>query len=263
MFDSLGDDCIEKDPERCASFVHDATCAYMAHKGSKGEGKGKKGKGKSEYHKRNSFNFANLACKWEQQDEWATAYLAEYDDEPYNDPAYYEDDYAMYYYNEEEWYEEEEVAYVAEEWQVEDAKEAAELDCIACMFDSLGDDCIEKDPERCASFMKDGTCAFMANNKGSKGKGRGKKGKGKYPVRPSNLSIEDRRKKLAELKARTPCRACGRNGQWQGDKECTMSRQKTGHLAVKSVTSAPKAQRHSALQSAMPSTSMKDRRMME
>ena len=74
----------------------------------------------------------------------------------------------------------------------------------------------------------------MAHNKGSKGKGKGKKGKGKYPVRPSNLSIEDRRKKLAELKARTPCRACGRNGHWQGDKECTMSRLTAGHLAVRS-----------------------------
>ena len=170
-------------------------------------------------------------------DEWTTAYIADYDvDEPYNDPAYDEDENAMYYYNDEEWYEEEEkVAYVAEEWQVDDAKEAAELDCIALMFESLGDDCMEKDLEQCASFVYAGTCAYMASNKGSKGKGKGKgkKGKGKYPVRPSNLSIEDRRKKLAELKARTPCRACGRNGHWQGDVECTMSKKKVGHLTIK------------------------------
>ncbi len=33
-----------------------------------------------------------------------------------------------------------------------------------------------------------------------KGKGDGKGKNGKYPVRPSNLSIEERRKKLKELK---------------------------------------------------------------
>ena len=45
----------------------------------------------------------------------------------------------------------------------------------------------------------------------SKGSGKGKKkGKG-YPVRASNLSIEDRRKKLADLKARTECKDCGRD----------------------------------------------------
>ena len=172
---------------------------HLARPSSQFKGGGGKGrKGKSKYHKRNPFNFANIACEWEQQDEWAAAYLADYDvDEPYNDPAHEEDENAMYYYHDtnwsEEWYEEEEVAYVAEEWQVDDAYEAAELNCVALMFESLGDDCIEKDPERCASFMKDGTCAFMASNKGSKGKGKGKGKKGKRKISHQAQQLVDRR----------------------------------------------------------------------
>eukprot|EP00974_Lingulodinium_polyedra_P052436 5044948-Lingulodinium_polyedra.AAC.1 len=48
------------------------------------------------------------------------------------------------------------------------------------------------------------------------------KGKQRYPVRPSNLSIQDRPKKLEELKARTTCKSCGRKGHWAGDAACSM-----------------------------------------
>ena len=104
------------------------------------------------------------------------------------------------------------------------------------MYDALGPECLDS-PDRCANFIQEGATAFRAFGKG-KGKGKSKgKGKGKYPVRPSNLSIEDRRKKLQELKSRTECKECGRKGHWKGDKECTMNTQKTGYLAVKSSSS--------------------------
>ena len=115
-------------------------------------------------------------------------------------------------------------------WEVDARVERAELECVSCLSDVLGADAL-KDPLTCSTFIQDGATAFMANGKG-KGKGKGKGGK--YPVRPFNLTIEDRRKKLQELKAKTECKDCVRKGHWKGDNECTMTR-KTAHLAVTSV----------------------------
>jgi hypothetical protein len=90
--------------------------------------------------------------------------------------------------------------------------------------------------ELCAQFIQDGTVAFAAFNKGKgKGKSKGPMGKGKggsYPVRPSNLSVEDRRKKLQELEAKTECKDCGRRGHWAGDNQCTMKGTKAARLSV-------------------------------
>ena len=64
------------------------------------------------------------------------------------------------------------------------------------------------------------TMAFMAR---SKAKGKGKptaKTAHSYRPRPSNLSVEDRRKKLQEIKNKSTCKVCGRRGHWAGDKEC-------------------------------------------
>ena len=47
---------------------------------------------------------------------------------------------------------------------------------------------------------------------------------------PSNLSVEDRRRKLRELKLKTECKDCGRKGHWRGDPQCTM---KKAHLAIR------------------------------
>jgi hypothetical protein len=217
----------------------------------KSRGKGKR-KGKSKFRPwRNPSGFANLAT--EEWDEDATAYLADDQPEAPSDPAHWHEDYDYdaYYaddwkepnaYAPDDWNEEDsKEAYVADEWEVDDPREAAELDCVACLFDALGKDCMS-DPDRCACFVQDGTTAFLAYSKGKgKGKGKfnGKKGGRRYPVRPSNLSIEDRRKKLKELKSRTECKDCGRKGHWSGDKECTMSKQKTGMMAVKDRASQP------------------------
>ena len=112
--------------------------------------------------------------------------------------------------------------------EVEDPIESAELECVAYLHDMLGD-VMWEDHDACSQFIQDGTAAFVANSpgKGKRGKGKGKFGT--YPVRPSSLSIEDRRKKLAELKSKTECRDCGRRGHWSGDKQCTMK--KTAHLS--------------------------------
>ena len=68
------------------------------------------------------------------------------------------------------------------------------------------------------------TMAFMAR---SKAKGKGKptaKTAHSYRPRPSNLSVEDRRKKLQEIKNKSTCKVCGRRGHWAGDKECPESK---------------------------------------
>ena len=75
-------------------------------------------------------------------------------------------------------------------WGAEDPTEHAELECLACLFDVVGPECLD-DPTACSDFVQNGITAYMASSKGKKGKG---KGKSKYPVRPSNLTIEDRRK---------------------------------------------------------------------
>ena len=60
--------------------------------------------------------------------------------------------------------------------------------------------------------------AFVAFGR-VKGKGKGKpKGKGK--VIRSNLSIEQRRKRLSEIKAKSKCLRCGACGHWAGDPIC-------------------------------------------
>ena len=124
-------------------------------------------------------------------------YLAE-EEEPYNDPAHWhEDDYdeAAYVADEDDpdadWYDFS--AYMADawhqKWSVDEFYDSAELDCVACLFDTLGPDCLA-DPDTCAEFMQEGMTAYLAKGKGKKGKG---KGNGEYPVRPSNLTIEGRR----------------------------------------------------------------------
>ena len=61
---------------------------------------------------------------------------------------------------------------------------------------------------------------FTGKGKG-KSKGKGKvKGKGKGKNKGNNLSLEERKKRLAELKSRTTCQACGARGHWAGDDTC-------------------------------------------
>ena len=160
-------------------------------------------------------------------EDYAEAYNA-YDEEEY-------DDSYPNYDTSGDWNDEGMEAYVAEQWEnkwsVPDPVEACELDTVAYIVQTIGGQCTQ-DPELCSGIIQDNT-ALMA--KGGKGKAKGKSGK--YPIRPSNLALEDRRKMLADLKAKTPCKDCGRKGHWRGDKECTMRRntsfERKGYVAVK------------------------------
>jgi len=165
---------------------------------SRGKGKRKgKGGGKGKFrpfvnhkrHERNPFGFAGLYA--EEDDEGHAAYLGaeEDEEEPYTDPAHwYEDedeaaDETAYNYWEEspadsEW--NKFSAYISDQWSQkydadatsETALEAAELECVACMFDTLGPNCCE-DADACSSFIQQGAAAFVFAKKG-KGKGKGK-----------------------------------------------------------------------------------------
>ena len=78
--------------------------------------------------------------------------------------------------------------------------EAPELDAIALLADAWNDDL---DPEVSAQVVQASAQGYLSYGK-EKGKGQGKskdKGKGRYPVRPSHLSLEDRRRRLKELKS--------------------------------------------------------------
>ena len=118
---------------------------------------------------------------------------------------------------------------------------------MAHLAETFGDQ-IWDEPEKASEYVQSSTVAFVAFGKKGKGKGKGKKGKGSYPIRPSNLSIQDRRNKLQELKNRTECKECGRRGHWAGDAACTMtkagqSKQRIGSIAVQdTVSSVPESQ---------------------
>ena len=114
-------------------------------------------------------------------------------------------------------------------------------DSSAFMADSLGEATAEKieldvveaflstpdfslDDDECIAFLASAcqaeVCAFFARSK-AKGKGKpmGKHAHG-YRPKPSGLSIEDRKAKLKEIKARSVCRTCGKKGHWAGDRDC-------------------------------------------
>ena len=106
----------------------------------------------------------------------------------WQDDDYY-DDADAYYYDDDDEYDDlsdqfiaagasgdwdEFSAYISDEWNkkwtVEDPVEQAELECVACMYDVLGRDCLQG-PCTCASFSQEGCTAFLAKGKG-KGKGK-------------------------------------------------------------------------------------------
>jgi hypothetical protein len=69
--------------------------------------------------------------------------------------------------------------------------------------------------------------AYFAKRTLGKGKGKGS-GKGKFSKgkgKGSSVSFEDRRKRLAALKERSTCKACGRKGHWSGDAACPKRQQ--------------------------------------
>ena len=80
------------------------------------------------------------------------------------------------------------------------------------------------------SFAEPVQLAYAAQTAFSQAKGKGKgKGKGKPggksggKLAKSNLTIADRKAKLAELKAKSRCLKCGVIGHWAGDAACKFS----------------------------------------
>jgi len=214
-----------------ASYGHKkSSSSWLSYKG-KAHGKGKT------FNR--AYGTANIADDYDYDE---SAYVAnDWDAEPWeevdNDPAYHS----------------EEEAYLGddgqEEEETEDAVEAEELNCMAHLADTFGDGVWdEKNAAEASEYVQSSTVAFVAFGKKGKGKSKGKKGKGSYPIRPSNLSIQDRRNKLQELKNRTECKECGRRGHWAGDAACTMtkagqSKQRIGAVAChETVGSAPEPQ---------------------
>ena len=105
---------------------------------------------------------------------------------------------------------------------------------LAALLGTSGDD-PEADDALAEALQLD-TVAMVAwqrfNGKG-KGKSKGKgnvnvKGKGKN--KGNNLSLEERKKLLAELKSRTNCQTCGARGHWAGDDTCPKTAKNDGTL---------------------------------
>ena len=138
----------------------------------------------------------------EEQDEDATAYLGDCPDWNDDAEAYFTDFGAK-------------AAALAEElYEDMDELEIHELNCYFAAYEEA-DSPSQAWEDKIADLIQEEYEVYIA-----KGKGKGKGGKGKGKLRGSSMSIEDRRKKLAEVKARTKCRKCGRKGHWQGDKAC-------------------------------------------
>jgi len=221
-YDRIADALVAQHP---TIHLEEQPSSSSGGKGDRGKGKGKsrfKGKKKhNPFKKRFPFkkSHAHLADgddyeEWEEK-ESSHAYVGGLT----SDPAYWSGDEDYQHEDPSDtWDWDEFQAYITDEWdtdsalpsgEVDDPVDRAEMECMACVHDMIGDDAWSY-PEHCAKFIQEGAAAYAAH-KGGKGKGK-RKGKGKYPIRPSNLSIEDRRKKLAELKAKTECRDCGRVG---------------------------------------------------
>ena len=106
-------------------------------------------------------------------------------------------------------------------WDPDQELEELQLD-VMFAFTASGD--LDSEQEQVVADIAQAEAAAFMARKGAKGKGaRLRKGKGKgRPYRPykSGLSLEDRRRKLAELKSKSVCKVCGQRGHWAGDHGC-------------------------------------------
>ena len=92
----------------------------------------------------------------------------------------------------------------------------------ATALNALGD-LAEDDPVDCTSLGEALQLELAALAAFGKASGKGKnKGKGKSTGKlvRSNLTLEQRRAKLAEIKSKSKCIRCGGTGHWAGDPAC-------------------------------------------
>ena len=99
----------------------------------------------------------------------------------------------------------------------------------ACDVDETSTDGLEELGEACQHQLQAYAAVERAKGKGPyKGSGKGKnknKGKGKRVVK-TQLSIQDRKVRLASLKKNSRCLRCGGYGHWAGDPECKIPNKK-------------------------------------
>ena len=107
-----------------------------------------------------------------------------------------------------------------DDFEYQDENEEAQLEAFVRLLDEFDENDITLE------HVQTEATAYFAKRTLYKGKGKGKGGKSKSsPFRKGNgkgssLSLEDRRKRLAALKERSTCKACGRVGHWSGDAAC-------------------------------------------
>ena len=181
-------------------------------------GKGKGGKGKGHGYKKPWKPSAHAAVAGE--DDYEEYCVGDYDEEMYEEPAPYaeepwvEQDHTDHYdgcVDQQDHHGEE----IDDEILALELRTVADLDAEAPhdIGDEIVSDVVQSQTIACMAWFTTGQ---------SKGKKKGKgKGKGKrFPIGESNMSLEERKRKLAALKARTSCSACGEKGHWAGDAKC-------------------------------------------
>ena len=152
-----------------------------------------------------------------------TAHWSEANEETWHDPEeYHGEDEHEEIYDEQGYFAHNDESEQPTEWDyVEDDDIAAALVAMAeCDHDETPaeglDDLAEAAQQLYVGYMATGT--HKGKTKGFKGRDKGK-GKGKHIFR-TQLSVQDRVKHLAELKARSQCLRCGSTGHWAGDPIC-------------------------------------------
>ncbi|CAE7221794.1 GIP [Symbiodinium sp. CCMP2592] len=227
---------------RMHNRIHTLERKQPSAKGGTGKGKGfhrkgDRGKGKG-YGKRSQKGtaYTYLSAVEDlfeypdaEEDDDGTAYLAGQEDQDGQDGdgqdwAYHGEELPVYD-------KEEDTACVAQ--SADASLRDVELDVFTA-FIGAGFD--EEDKEALA-FLADTvqceTVAFMARAK-AKGKGKSVMQRSAHGYRPrsTGLTVEDRRRKLHEIKLRSTCKTCGRKGHWAGDKECPGPGKGAGKPAV-------------------------------
>ncbi|CAE7200469.1 GIP [Symbiodinium sp. CCMP2592] len=227
---------------RMHSRIHTLERKQPSAKGGTGKGKGfprkgDRGKGKGygkRSQKRTAYTYLSAVEDLFEypdadEDDDGTAYLAGQEgqdgqDGEGQDWAYHGEELPVYD-------REEDTACVAQ--SADASLRDVELDVFTA-FISAGFD--EEDKEALA-FLADTvqceTVAFMARAK-AKGKGKSVMQRSAHGYRPrsTGLTVEDRRRKLHEIKLRSTCKTCGRKGHWAGDKECPGPGKGAGKPAV-------------------------------
>ena len=152
-----------------------------------------------------------------------TAHWSEANEETWHDPEeYHGEDEHEETYDEQGYFAHNDESEQPTEWDyVEHDDTAAALVTMAeCDHDETPaeglDDLAEVAQQLYVGYMAAGT--HKGKTKGFKGRDKGK-GKGKHIFR-TQLSVQDRVKRLAEPKARSKCLRCGSTGHWAGDPIC-------------------------------------------